>query len=109
MNAPVTALVDGNLKIIPMWPLKTCKDWKDVIIFDSYKNLFDKLVADAYTLKVWARTGVALSAIPQLKDPNDLSCTLPHGAILGFQCIPICLFPGPICTSLVVLSWSSNT
>ncbi len=59
-HAPVTALVDGELKIIPIWPLQAGAVWKDVIGFDSHEKMPAELVADAYVLKVWARAGTSL-------------------------------------------------
>mmetsp|Transcript_11145 Transcript_11145/g.24128 ORF Transcript_11145/g.24128 Transcript_11145/m.24128 type:complete len:298 (-) Transcript_11145:159-1052(-) len=95
-HAPVTALVNGELKIIPMRPLRAGAVWKGVIGFDPHEKMPAELVANAYGLKVWVRMGTSLATISQLQDPNDSSSALPHGAILDFEHMPICLFPSPL-------------
>ncbi|KAL7520509.1 hypothetical protein ACHAWF_000278 [Thalassiosira exigua] len=95
-HAPVTSLVDGDFRLVPMKPLPEGQEWKDIIGFDPHTNFSGTLVADSYRMKVSARTNAPLSKNDRLIDPDDPSWTIPHGVHIDFNRVPMYIVPGPL-------------
>jgi len=101
MHAPVIDLVPsadeddpGEYKIIPMRALPDGKDWKDVIGLDPHEHFSGVSVEESYKMEIWARTETKLPVIEQPQDPSNTSRTLPHGAYIDFNHLPIAVVPG---------------
>lgn len=101
LHAPVIAEVDGEFKIIPMSELpSSSQNWEDVIGFDPLSPFIDVSIADVYELKLWARSGASFPDIKQQIHPKDSERLLPHGAMIDFKYMPVCVVP-----STVLLLW----
>ena len=51
LHAPITAVVDGELTIIPMRPLPASQEWNEVISFDPLSHFSDLNVIAFDSLK----------------------------------------------------------
>jgi hypothetical protein len=67
--------------------------WKELIGFNPVEDLGDIILEDVYTMKVWARTGVALRRLPMPKDA-DTGKDVPHKSVFDFDKWPMVLAPG---------------
>ena len=68
-------------------------EWKDVIGFDPLEHFSRASFKDANHLKKWARTGDPFPMIPLPRDPNDNTRSIPHGAHVEFDKIPVAAIP----------------
>mmetsp|Transcript_24056 Transcript_24056/g.46005 ORF Transcript_24056/g.46005 Transcript_24056/m.46005 type:complete len:332 (+) Transcript_24056:104-1099(+) len=94
MHAPISAQdEDGKWILKPMRPLPEGREWKYVIGFDPHQHFSPISVEDSHTMKIWARTGVALPKIEIPIDQSNPSDQLPHGAYIDFNHMPICVVP----------------
>ena len=89
MHAPVAALVDGQWNLVPMRPLPAGVEWKDAIGFDPIEHFAWVSEEESHLMRIWARSGIALSKINPPIDPNDPTQSLPHGAFIDFKHMPI--------------------
>ena len=94
LYAPVTHYSDGEWTIIPLSPISYDKEWSDVIGFHPMEHFSPVSIEDSYMLKISARSGKALSSeVPHLPHPHDPSQTIPYGADVNFNYMPVCVTP----------------
>ena len=55
LHAPLTHCSDGKWNIIPLSPIPSGKEWRDVIGFDQAEHFSHVSIEEAYTLKVLVR------------------------------------------------------
>ncbi|KAL7548740.1 hypothetical protein ACHAWF_017202 [Thalassiosira exigua] len=95
-HAPVAATVDGQYNIVPLRPFPADKQWEEVIGFNPLVHFSRATVEGAYKLTQWARTGEAFPEISRPIDPNNSSRSLPHGAHIKFDVIPVTACPASV-------------